>query len=57
MIYYVYSNKDVSECTRDELMDEEEERKEAVLRKLFENQEDRTLVEKRVHVPVGFDIW
>jgi len=41
----------------DEKMDVEDERKEILLRRLFQTDEDIETVYDRVHIPIGFDIF
>lgn len=57
LIYYQYSTNTYQSWDIDEKMDEEDDRKQVLLKRLFQNKEDVDKVYARVHIPVGYDIF
>lgn len=57
LIYFQYSEDVFSALHSDRKMDEEEDRKEELLKKMFSDAENRENVFEQVHIPVGFDIF
>lgn len=57
LIYYQHSQDIFNSWNSDEKMDVEDERKEILLRRLFQTDEDIETVYDRVHIPIGFDIF
>lgn len=57
LIYFQYSEERFNNWNSDEKMDEEDERKDKLLNRLFETREEIEKVYDNVHIPVGYDIF
>lgn len=57
LVYFQYSERKFANWEMDEKMDEEDERKNKLLNRLYFNEEDIRKVYNNVHIPVGFDLF